>query len=81
LQNSIKNDLQNVFSGKSKVRFGAIIQSIANYLKIGAPASSEIADTKRFKRQETEKLELFISENNLLRKVISAICNPKSLTP
>jgi hypothetical protein len=69
LQNSIKNDLQNVFSGKSKVRFGAITQSIANYLRIGAPASPEIADTKRFKKQETEKLELFISENNLWRKV------------
>jgi hypothetical protein len=67
-QNSIKNDLQNVFSGKSEVRFGTIIQSIANYLRNGAPASPEIADSKHFKKQETEKLELFISKNESVKK-------------
>jgi hypothetical protein len=69
LQNSIKDDLQNVFSGKSEVRFGTIIQSIADYLKIGSRTGSQTADTKQFKRQEAEKLALFISENNLWREI------------
>ncbi len=69
MQNNIKDDLQNVFSGKSEVRFGTIVQSIANYLRIGSSTSSEIANSKHFKRQEAEKLEFFISKNNLWREI------------
>jgi Serine/Threonine/Tyrosine Kinase found in polyvalent proteins len=69
LQNSIKDDLQNVLSGKSEVRFGAIIQSIANYLDIGPSASQQIEDTKHFKRQEAKRLELFISKNDLWQEI------------
>lgn len=31
--NLMKNELQNIISGKSQVRFGATIQKISNYLK------------------------------------------------
>lgn len=65
MQNELKNELQNVISGKSEVRYGAIIQSIAGYLKKGAPASSEIAQIKHYKKQEEQRLEAFISENSL----------------
>ena len=66
---SIKNDLQNLFSGKGKVRFGATIQAITNYLAKGSSASEEIKDSKLVKKQEAEKLEVFISENDLWKKV------------
>lgn len=69
MQNSIKNDLQNLFSGKGEVRFGAAIQAITNYLERSSPTSQEIKDAKLVKRQEEEKLEVFISENNLWKEV------------
>ena len=69
VHNSIKNDLQNLFSGKGEVRFGAIIQAITNYLEKGASTSQEIKDFKFVKNQEAEKLEVFISENNLWKEV------------
>jgi len=69
LHNSIKNDLQNLFSGKGEVRFGATIQAITNYLEKGSPTSQEIKDSKLVKKQEAEKLEVFISENGLWKEV------------
>ena len=69
MHNSIKNDLQNLFSGKGEVRFGATIQAITNYLEKGSPTSQEIKDSKLVKKQEAEKLEVFISENGLWKEV------------
>ena len=69
MQNNIKNDLQNLFSGKGEVRFGATIQAVTNYLEEGSITSSETKDTKRIKRQETEKLEVFISGNGLWKNL------------
>lgn len=65
MQNHLKSKLYDVISGKSQVRFGAIIQAVASYLGDGSQAGSEIENTKQFKEQETEKLESFISEENL----------------
>jgi len=56
MQNHLKNELHNVLSGKSEIRFGAIIQSIASYLVDGTQASGIIEDEKHFKQQETKKL-------------------------
>ena len=63
--NHLKHELHNVFSGKSQIRFGTIIQSIANYLNYGTQTGAIIKDEKHFKKQETEKLELFVSKHNL----------------
>jgi len=65
MQNHLKNELHNVLSGKSQIRFGTIIQSIASYLKDGPKTGAIIEDEKHFKKQETENLENYISENNL----------------
>ena len=65
MQNHLKHELHNVLSGKSQVRFGAIIQSIASYLNDGAETSAIIEDEKHFKKQETKRLESYISENDL----------------
>ncbi|MBK8345164.1 MAG: hypothetical protein IPL12_18885 [Bacteroidetes bacterium] len=69
MHKSIKNDLQNLFSGKGEVRFGATIQTITNYLAKGSSTSVEIKDFELVKNQEAEKLEVFISENDLWKKV------------
>ena len=61
----MKYELHNVLSGKSQIRFGTIIQSIASYLNNGAKTSAIIEDEKHFKKQETERLVSYISEKNL----------------
>ena len=65
MQNHLKHELHNVLSGKSQVRFGAIIQSIASYLNDGTQTSAIIEDEKHFKKQETKRLENYISDRNL----------------
>ena len=60
-----RQELHNVLSGKSQVRFGAIIQSIASYLNDGTQTSTIIEDEKHFKKQETKRLENYISDKNL----------------
>lgn len=66
----MKNELQNVLSGKSQVRFGAIIQAIASYLKDGERAGETIENPKYFKNEETKRLEVYISQNDLWAKEI-----------
>lgn len=48
----LKNESFNVLLGKSEVRFGAIIQTIACYLKDGDSSSSRLEDEKHFKKQD-----------------------------
>ena len=62
MQNHLKHELHNVLSGKSQIRFGAIIQSIASYLKNGAQTGASIEDQKHFKKQEAKRLESYISK-------------------
>ena len=62
---NLKYELHNVISGKSQVRHGRIIPAIANYLDQGARTSPKTEHSKHYKEEETEKLKLFIEENNL----------------
>ncbi|SOD13208.1 hypothetical protein SAMN06297358_1063 [Pedobacter xixiisoli] len=61
----MKNELRNVLSGKSKVRFGEIIQTISSYVRKSTETSTAIKGTKLFRKQEEQVLEKFIIENNL----------------
>jgi hypothetical protein len=65
MHKSLKNELHDILSGKNKIGFGTIIQTIACYLKDGEKTSSTIENEKHFKEQERERLENFISEKNL----------------
>ena len=65
MSNQLKNELHNVISGKSQVRHGGIIQTIANYLNQGARTSPKTEYSKQYKAEETERLKLFIEGNNL----------------
>lgn len=64
MQNHLKNELYHVLSGKSEVRFGTIIQTIACYLNNGEKTSAAIENEKHFKKQEAKRLEDFITEKN-----------------
>lgn len=65
MQNHLKDEIYNVLSGKSEVSLGTTIQSITCYLNNGQKASSTIENEKHLKKQEAEKLENYISKNNL----------------
>ncbi len=70
MQSDLKNELHHVLSGKSEVRFGAIIQAIACYLNNGAQTSATIEHEKSLKKQETKILEDYITEKKLWIKDI-----------
>ena len=70
MQNNLKNELHNILSGKSEVRFGTVIQAIACYIDDGAQTSSTIEIEKSLKKQETKILEDYITKNNLWIKDI-----------
>lgn len=63
--NDLKYELHNVLSGKSQIRVGTIIQTIASYLNDGEKSSTSVEIEKHFKKQEAKKLEDYISKNNL----------------
>lgn len=65
MQNHLKNELHNVLSGKSQIRFGTTIQAVASYLNNGAQASATIENQKHYKKQEAKRLESYITANNL----------------
>lgn len=56
MNNFIKNELYNIISGESKASYGAIIQTITNYLRKCEKTSGITKTEKHFKKQETEKL-------------------------
>lgn len=62
MKNNLKNELHNVLSGKSQIRFGAIIQSIASYLNDGEKTGTTIEGEKHYKKQEAKRLEEYVSE-------------------
>jgi hypothetical protein len=59
MQNHLKDELHNIISGKSQVRYGAIIQTITSYLENGENSSTEIEVTKQVREEETKRLEAF----------------------
>jgi hypothetical protein len=61
----LKNKLYDVLSGKSEVRNGETIQAIANYLRQSQETSTNLKVSKPFKDYEKQKLELYISQNEL----------------
>ncbi len=63
--NQLKNELHNILSGKSQVRFGGAIQATTSYLNNGEEASGIFKKEKHFKKQEAESLEHYISDKNL----------------
>lgn len=61
----MKHELQRIISGKSQVRNGAVVQATACYLKRSQRTSKLAKDSKFYKKQETEVLKDYITQNNL----------------
>lgn len=63
--NHLKYELQNVISGKSQVRYGTIIQSVASHLGNSTKSSPKSQVSKQVKNQEIERLTEVINNKNL----------------
>ncbi len=59
----MKHELQRIISGKSPVRDGAVIQAVACYLARSQGTSKLAKESKLYKKQETEVLKDYISQN------------------
>lgn len=70
MSTSLKNELFNILSGKSKISQGSIIQTIACYLKNGENSGRITENEKHFKKEEAKDLIEFIEANNLWLKEI-----------
>lgn len=68
----MKYELQNVISGKSEVIYGNAIQAVANYLKRSTRASKLVEESEFFRKQETEILITYITEQNLWIREINS---------
>jgi hypothetical protein len=52
MQNDLSNEIYNVLSGKSEIRYGATLQTIARYLNDGKEPSPTVEGEKQLKKQE-----------------------------
>jgi uncharacterized protein YcbK (DUF882 family) len=56
--NNLKDELHDVLSGKSEIRFGKTIQTVASYLSDGEKTSATFEDKKHFKTKEAKRLDI-----------------------
>ena len=61
----MNNEIQDVISGKSQVRYGTDIQTTINYLRTREKTGTLDKTDKHFKREETESLRRYIDKKNL----------------
>ena len=61
----MKDDIQNILSGKSQVKHHHLIQTTCSYLKGSQGAGTMAQDQQQLKEQEAEKLIQFASDHNL----------------
>jgi len=61
----MNNEIQDVISGKSQVRYGANIQTAINYLRTCEKTGALDKTDKYFKRKETEGLRKYIENQSL----------------
>jgi hypothetical protein len=63
-KNRMNNEIQRIISGDVAVRYGSVIQAIADYLRRGEKSGSTPETDKFFKREETQRLKQYIETNN-----------------
>lgn len=61
----MENEVQNIISGKSKVKHGSFIQTILGYLARSEGTGAMDKTNKHFKVEETERLRTFVDNQNL----------------
>jgi hypothetical protein len=60
---TIKNELQNILSGESKVSHGTLIQTITLYLRTGIGTGTTFEGNESNKEQETKRLIEYINKH------------------
>ncbi|GGE40663.1 hypothetical protein [Psychroflexus planctonicus] len=81
----IRNELQNILSGKSSHSYDSVIQAVANHLRTSQRASPMAKEKHKNKAKETKSLIDFAIKNDLLVPTInetqlSEVCNFALLT-
>ena len=61
----MKDDIQNILSGKSQVKHHHLIQATCSYLKGSKGTSSMVKDQQQHKEEETKSLIQFAEDNKL----------------
>ena len=61
----MKDDIQNILSGTSQVKYHHLIQTTCSYLKRSQGAGTMAQDQQQLKEQEAEKLIQFASDHHL----------------
>ncbi|RZF59646.1 putative polyvalent protein kinase domain-containing protein [Sphingobacterium corticibacterium] len=70
----MKDELLDIISGKSQVRYGAIIQAIAGYLRESTSTSKRSKDQKHLKKQEETHIEKFCAQHGLWMENVDFSC-------
>lgn len=60
----MKDELQNIISGKSQVRYGDAIQAISSYLRKSKSSSGTFASSKQIKIEEATLIKQFCNKNS-----------------
>ncbi len=60
----MKDELQNIISGKSQVRYGDAIQAVASYIRRGKSTSVTLKSSKQIKIEEAKSIRQFCVQNN-----------------
>jgi indole-3-glycerol phosphate synthase len=76
---SIKNELQNILSGKSGYSYDAVIQATTNHLRTRERTSPVAEGKHENKGKETARLIDFAMKNDFLKISESGISNPKTI--
>ena len=61
----MKDDRQNILSGKSQVKHHHLIQTTCSYLKRSQGTSSMVENYQQHKEEETKRLIQFVNDHNL----------------
>lgn len=60
----MKNELQNIISGKSQVKHGANIQAVSRYLRKSQSTGGALKSGKQIKSEETALIRQFCNRNS-----------------
>jgi hypothetical protein len=61
----VKNELQDIISGKSSYSYDATIQTITNFFRTSQKTSALVKGKHQNKAEETKRLIIFARENEL----------------
>ena len=61
----MRDDIQHILSGTSRVKYNHLIQTVCSYLKRSQGTSSMVENYQQHKEEETKRLIQFVNDHNL----------------